>query len=298
MDLENHHLFIGNRNRFADQLAGKGVEPDRSPLHVTVHEVSDWHVRQKQLLLAIQPFMVQADIQRLDGFTKASDSGGGTRKRLTNDEIDNWLPDGFYMDIPDVPDEIAIGFLPGASVLRCLLRWFRLLRWPHEDEKSGGISLFEMMVNFVGLSGCVIPRVAARGTVRPEYFDPMRDAAAELIPCTVQDGVRMMDHAIHFMKRAMNVDLVPPDQKVQRQFHWRFGHKKVLSGFRIRPALPELQVHMAHMHSAIKDGQLQMFGAFNGSAETWRVLTAADQTPHTARVSTWLRLDNRVRKCK
>ena len=289
------HLYHILGNRFADSLAGMGVEPERSPLHATVHEVSAWYVQQKQVLLAIRPFLVRADILRLDGLTKSSESGGGNRKRLTNSEIDNWLPEGFYLDIPDVPDEIAIGFLPGASVLRCMIRWFRLLRWPHEDQKSGGISLFEMMVNFVGLSGCVIPRVAARGTVRPEYFDPMRDPAADLIPCTVQDGVRMMDHAIHFMKRAMDVDLVPPDQKVQRQFHWRFGHKKVLSGFRIRPALPELSLHMAQMSSAIKDGQLQMYQPFTSSAVPWRVLGEVDQTPHSLRVSAWIRLDNRAR---
>ena len=192
----------------------------------------------------------------------------------------------------------SIGFLPGANVLQCLLRWFKLLRWPHVDEKSGGISLFEMMVNFIGLSGCVLPRVSARGTVRPEYFDPMRDPAADLIPCTVQDGIRMMDHAIHFMKRAMDVDIVPPDNKAQRQFHWRFGHKKVLSGFRTRPALPELSAHMTMMHSAIKDGQLQPFATFASATVPWRVLGAADQTPHAVRVRTWLRLDNQARARK
>ena len=291
------HLYHIQGNRFADELARKGVEPGRSPLHATAHEVSDWYVRQKQLLLDVRPFLVQADILRLDGFSTASDSGN-VRKRLTNDQLDTWQPDGFYMSIPDVPDEIASGFLPGASVLQCMLRWFRLLRWPHVDEKSGGISLFEMMVNFVGLSGCVIPRVAARGTVRPEYFDPMRDPAADLIPCTVQDGVRMMDHAIHFMKRAMDIDLVPPDNKVSRQFHWRFGHKKVLSGFRTRPALPELTVHMQAMSSAIQDGNLQAFCPFDASAVPWRVLGPADSTPHAVRVRIWLRLDNQARARK
>ena len=194
--------------------------------------------------------------------------------------------------IPIVPDDVAVGFLPGASVLQCLLRWFRLLRWPADDPKSGGISLFEMMVNFVGLSGCPLPLVSARGTVRPEYFEPLRNAAAYLIPCTAQDGVRLLDHAIHFMKRAMDVDIVPPGNTVHRQFHWRFGRKKVLSGFRIRPALPELSTHMDKMHSAIVDRQLQFFAAIDSAAVPWRVLAPADSTPHALRVRTWLRLDN------
>ena len=108
----------------------------------------------------------------------------------------------------------------------------------------------------------------------------------------------LIGHHLQMGKRAMDVDIVPPDNKVQRQFHWRFGHKKVLSGFRTRPALPELSTHMTMMHSAIKDGQLQPFTSFDSATVPGRVLGAADQTPHAVRVRTWLRLDNQARARK
>ena len=52
------------------------------------------------------------------------------------------------------PDsEVLKAFLPGASVLMCILRWSATLRWPLNDDSSGGISTYELAAHFVGVTG-------------------------------------------------------------------------------------------------------------------------------------------------
>ena len=53
------------------------------------HEVGSWYIRQCELLLAIRPFLDQADIMRLDGLSHSTASAQNNRRRLTNDENDN-----------------------------------------------------------------------------------------------------------------------------------------------------------------------------------------------------------------
>ena len=164
------------------------------------------------------------------------------------------------------------------------------------DEISGGISNFELMFNFVGITASPLPRVLDKKGLRPEYRDPLRDAAADLIPISVWDAVRLLEHTITFARKILHVELVPEGAKAQRTFLWRYGYKKLLGGLSVRPVLPEQATHAAKMMTAVKDGQLQMFQPFNNSAPVWRQLTDDDLVPHVDRVRMWRRLDGHGRK--
>ena len=286
-------------NRRADELAGKGTEVTRSPVHVLAHKVADWFLVQRAALLAFRPFAASCDVMRLDGFDKKKVDEASKPKRLTTAQLDTWNPEGAYRDIPlAVQPEQLKAYMPGPSVLLCFLRWFSQLKWPYEDTTSGGISHYELMLNFVGVTKCPLPRILDRSVQRPEYKDPLRDPAAELLPLTVWDSVRLLEHTVTFAKKILGVEVFPLEFKAQKTFLWGYGCRKLLAGLTVRPVLLEPEAHAARMLSAIQDGQLRPLEPFSNTAPVWRSIIEEDSVPHAERVRLWRRLDGHGRKRK
>ena len=90
------------------------------------------------------------------------------------DQLDDWNPDGVFLEMPtEIPPRQLTAFMVGASVLRCFLKWFAQLKWPHEDTVSGGISYYKLMFNFAGVRKCSLPQMVKKVT-RPQYADPFK----------------------------------------------------------------------------------------------------------------------------
>ena len=286
-------------NRYADFLAGQGTLKERSEFHALAHEMAEWFLRQRSLLVDYRLFACACDILRLDGFKQLSAKPSAKCWKLTMEQLDGWDPGGQSRDIPQTvcPEKLQ-GYMPGASLLLCFLRWFRELRWPSEDTQSGGISHYELLFNFVGVTGSPLPRMVDRKVQRPEYRDPLKEDSALLLPLSTWDAVRLLEHTVTFARKILGVEVFPEDSKTQRTFLWRYGYKKQIAGVSIRPTLPMQSKHAEMMKTCLVDGQLKLPEPFDSASPVWRQLCDADFIPHAQRVRSWRSLDGHGRARK
>ena len=154
------------------------------------------------------------------------------------------------------------------------------------------VSLTMSSCSTVGVTKCPLPRMVDKKVTRPQYADPLRDPAADLIPMTVWDAVRLFEHTLTYAKRILDLDLLPPDTKSKRTFLWRYGYQKQIMGVSVRPVLTCQQTHALMMKRAVRGGQLQMFQPFDNNLPVWRTLEDADSISHVERAKTWCCLYN------
>jgi len=137
----------------------------------------------------------------------------------------------------DIPEEALSAFLPGANVLQCIVMWCAELKWPTGEDNSGGISMYGLTANFVGTTGCVMPRKVA-GKFQSKYLDPLLFEEAALLPHKQWDDVRILEMANLFCRKYLQTDLLPQKLYTKRVFLWGFGYKKTTAGFLNRPVPP------------------------------------------------------------
>eukprot|EP00438_Fugacium_kawagutii_P022750 Skav214764 [mRNA] locus=scaffold1230:158615:162745:+ [translate_table: standard] len=233
-------------NDAADRTAKQGVQRHISPFHDLSWEVGTWYRQQESVLLGLQPFIAQAEALRLDAFdakrdaAKSIDDGGlfSLSKALS------WKPEAVTLVQPfQIPDRVLAAFMPGASLLQLIVTYLLSLQWPEVPTPNVGCSWYEITLNFLGVTGVQIPRIANRGSQILEYIDPTRDETASLLPLQVWDVVRIMESAASHIRRFMGIHLVPTHLAKSR---WRLGfvgYKQGLAGFLVRPIFHRLEDH-------------------------------------------------------
>eukprot|EP00435_Cladocopium_sp_Y103_P030284 s469_g7.t1 len=186
------HLYHILGNRLADDVAGKASKPVRSPLHAACWELAEWYNEQIGLLKELVPFFVRTYACRLDAFQEVAKKADAKDRKFRIQDISTWnIPAEPCCKVVDIPDD---AFLPGASVLQCIVRWASTILWPSSDDVSGGISTYELAANFVGTTACALPRKVA-GKFQSKYLDPLIAPGASLIPRNQWDDVRVVEMA-------------------------------------------------------------------------------------------------------
>ena len=286
------HLYDIIGNRFADSLANKGTEATRSPVHEVQCEVSEWYSHQQRLLKAYLGFLVLADIRRSDAKDKLQSKERHVSTLFVEDLL-HWQTDNTYtMDIPQqVSDKFLGAFIPGASVLQCLLQWATMVKWPTGDSPGLGISVYELAVNFVGTTHCLIPRVVRRCKY-PIYRDPLLYPDADLLPLAVWDVVRLVEHAVTFASKYIGIEIFPSDLKTRKVFLKTFGYTTLLQGYAARPLLPSSDTHYAVMTELVGTQSLGVPKPFAIEACCTRRVHELDYTSHEERLKNFRKLEN------
>lgn len=131
-----------------------------------------------------------------------------------------------------------------------------LLSWPEESNTKGGVSFSELACYFIGVTGIQFPRVVQRGQRYPEFADPRFKDVANLLPQTVWDLCRVMEHAFRVSYEFLGIELFPHAMLHRRQYLGCLGYKHRLSGFLARPVLVSQEQHMLATQRQVHDGQL------------------------------------------
>ena len=234
----NLDLYYTFGNRCADSMAKAGIQPHRSPVHELQWQVSRWYVSQQQLLVGFFDFLIEADICRREAFDRLQETPKPTHLVLVEDLLE-WSPTCTYqMDLPLLSQELLQAFIPGASVLKSIVSWALRLRWPKEESIGPGISLFELAVNYLGVTGSPMPKVLRYVNKYPEYCDPLQSVEADLLPQTPWDVVRVLEHATTFLLKFAGCELFPRDHHQRKTYLRGYGYMTLMRGYNIRPVLP------------------------------------------------------------
>eukprot|EP00438_Fugacium_kawagutii_P009516 Skav209789 [mRNA] locus=scaffold1201:8609:10087:- [translate_table: standard] len=272
-------------NRVADLAAGRGTLKNASAHNTLSHEIGNWMRYQRTLLTNLQPFLIAAYQQRLDAIQSSSEKMPGRRCFDISAAMD-WQPDArSYFTYESVPDKVLRGFLPGASILLCILQWVATLQWPAEEGVSQGISSYELLCHFVGTTHCILPRPVNPGEQYLEYVDVSADGMASLLPESPWEAVRLLESAFTYARRFLGVSPIPGHVgKAQRAYLAMFGYKKHVSGYRCRPVLPFLAEHMHAMTLHVGEHSLQYPQAYQCEAAGPRLVHPLDGTQHKDRL--------------
>eukprot|EP00438_Fugacium_kawagutii_P031154 Skav200599 [mRNA] locus=scaffold1278:134083:138135:- [translate_table: standard] len=277
-------------NRRADETAKAAIQPHRSELNQAAWEVGKWYLEQTAYLKAYNTFLVDTDIKRLDAFERLQQTGDVTTFDL-NAAI-AWNPSGLrtLVDNEETPCKFLAGFLPGASFFLALRRWASMLQWPENDNHTGGISFYELACNFLGTTGLQFPRIAQKGQRYSPYVDPRFHDVATLLPQTVWDLCRLIEHAFRIAYKFLGLELFPASQMHRRRYLGFLGYHKRLSGLLNRPVLVSQELHVLAMQRYVHDGQLHMPDPFLETPVFEVERHSLDDTPHEARLKVFNQL--------
>eukprot|EP00438_Fugacium_kawagutii_P020678 Skav217601 [mRNA] locus=scaffold3512:230842:232485:- [translate_table: standard] len=286
-------------NRLADNLAGRGINPNTSDFNKNVWGIANWYLDQVSTLQCLEPFLIRANQLRLDARELAINSA---KQRMKPQVFDvnamlAWAPAGRSC-VSDQPtdDDILRGFMPGAGTFEALRKWASTLQWPESDTESSGISVYELACHFIGTTAHSMPRIVDRSTNPMQYQYLNSDPSAALLPYSVWDVVRIIEGAITFAKKFAHIDLVPSGiDKAQKPFLSLFGHKKVLAGYLVRPFLPHTVEHVRVMQLLVRDGILGMPIPFNIERST-AASHPLDALSYAERLKASRKLHNSLRK--
>lgn len=254
-DLCLYHV-IGNR--WADEAARSSIQQHRSDVHKLAWDIGNWYVDQINHVTAYSKFLIATDVKRLEAFERVQHIDDG--HLLTIEDAIHWNPVNQHAIVIDSPTshDFLAGFLPGASFFVALRKWASCLRWPDAGNTKGGVSFYELACNFIGVTGLHFPRVVQRGQRYSEYADPRFTSVAGLLPQTVWDICRLIEHAFRFAYKVLGIELFPYDRLHRRQYLGFLGYKHKLAGFLARPVFPEQELHMCAMQRNVYHGQLHM----------------------------------------
>eukprot|EP00438_Fugacium_kawagutii_P023671 Skav209025 [mRNA] locus=scaffold2191:181405:182184:- [translate_table: standard] len=91
-----------------------------------------------------------------------------------------------YVDIPDLPSELAMCNLQGANLALYLVQWARSLQWPDEEHLSAqqrlGVTWMELLFNFYITTGQLPPVRVSGHAVQSKYFPYHSDESKSLMP--------------------------------------------------------------------------------------------------------------------
>ena len=150
-----------------------------------------------------------------------------------------WHPRGrVQLHVPVLNDDQLSG-CPWGSAFTCLvLEWAQTLRWPVEQtEHDPGVSLVELLINFILVTGVAFPRQVSRKAARVVCRHETQAAEVALIPCAFEEAMRTLDSIDFQCKRLFGLLLTPHELKCQGQFWRNYGCNKMRRGWTRRPEM-------------------------------------------------------------
>eukprot|EP00438_Fugacium_kawagutii_P012851 Skav225689 [mRNA] locus=scaffold2526:48397:52710:+ [translate_table: standard] len=269
-------------NRFADELAKRATTRDNSPLHKFSWEVAEWYNRQLELLRAAQPFLARAEILRLDAMQRSTPNPDlATTEAFTVEHAILWSPPNLFTIPTFEPcQRLLAAFQPSPGALLQVIKWAGTLQWPSEDTTSGGVSWFELLVNFLMITHCKIPVIVERKVQHPQYRDHHVHSDAVMFSQTVWDCVRFLQNSLQYIHRFTGRELVPLKNQKTRWYLSAYGYRKRISGLQTRCVFPKQLQHIAVLKSAISADALSVPDCSH--LECWfpRTVIAEDSLTH------------------
>ena len=110
---------------------------------------------------------------------------------------------------------------------------------------------FELVSHFVHCFGMALPKVASRVKGYPIYADQVRDKEYDCLPATGADAVRFLQLAMRHIESTMGIQIFPVGHLTRRPFLRPLGFGALVSGYLVRPLLPEILHHMQRFPSLI-----------------------------------------------
>eukprot|EP00438_Fugacium_kawagutii_P025691 Skav203438 [mRNA] locus=scaffold1836:265307:269464:+ [translate_table: standard] len=291
-------IYAALGNRFADKMAKRAVSRDASPLHTLCWQIAEWYTQQTAILRDLQIFLATAEAKRLDAFDHGTNAQRFEREgRFSVEHAIIWDPPLVLSPSPStVPDFLLECFTPSPGSLKLFLEWAALLRWPSADDFSGGISWYELLVNFVYTTGCRIPAILERGQSLPAYRDHAVHFDACLQHQTVWDHVRFLEACVNFVKRFTGIEIFPLEGVGKKRWYLgMYGYQSKISGVGRRPALPCQLEHVAYLKTLVSASELAIPTACIDSPVASRMVLDLDLLPHKVRCQKYRALLYRVR---
>eukprot|EP00438_Fugacium_kawagutii_P029758 Skav224774 [mRNA] locus=scaffold933:83351:83881:- [translate_table: standard] len=169
------------------------------------------------------------------------------------------------------------------------------LEWPQHDDFTGGISWYELSVNFVGVTGSTIPR-PVNSVPHGPFADPLLSNEAALLPVGPWDMAKILQSAVGFVSKYHGRQLMPVELQKTRCYLGTLGFARKLSGFTVRPKLPRQDVHFEVLPTLVTAESLSIPCPFDISFEGPRVVCPLDHTDHATRYKCYRNLGHHVRK--
>ena len=85
----------------------------------------------------------------------------------------------------------------------------------------------------------------------PIYADKVRDKEYDCLPATGADAVRFLQLAMRHIESTMGIQIFPVGHLTRRPFLRPLGFGALVSGYLVRPLLPEILHHMQRFPSLI-----------------------------------------------
>eukprot|EP00438_Fugacium_kawagutii_P004183 Skav215915 [mRNA] locus=scaffold226:82179:86864:- [translate_table: standard] len=257
-DPVNRYLAMGNR--FADELAKHATEKHHSPMHRLCWEIATWYAGQLEVLVALQPFLAKAESLRLDAMQKQTPNVDfAVKEHFSVEHAILWQPANLQPPLVfEIPERLLSAFQPSPGALMQMVQWALTLQWPSEDNVSGGISWYELLINFLLITQCKIPVQTERKKQHPVFRDFAIHEDAILFQQSVWDCVRFLETGFNYIKRFTGVSLAPLHMQKTRWFLSAYGYQKRISGVSVRPVLPCQLDHIRLLKSAISENELHL----------------------------------------
>ena len=235
-------------NRMADSsckaiLATTGVQAIDSAGMISKH------VRHSRgLLKSFLTALVQMDIRRMDEQTKwtrqqsalvdQTDIGGDMASQHFQEPV-----------VISPPIEAYLSFQPGVRFLKRFLDWVALLRWPIGEvgaaTSAQTISYQELVINLMISTQQPLPRVIdeRRKGVKLHYVDPSEQAIATMVPISMSEAVKLLQHTVKFLHTFWGIEVFPMGRKTTGRLVCWLGNRSIVTGFCCRPRLPFFSIH-------------------------------------------------------
>lgn len=289
--LQRYQVF---GNMLADKMAKSVLKEDRSDFHRLMWKLGRFYSRQKQLLRQLLKVVTHVDILRQDAFDKRKTTE--LRRQLAYaPDLAQWrVSDGLRVFPTTISDEVLSAFIPGASVLISILQWASQLRWPTEaTDACLGISHFELTINCLLYTKKPFPFVLTKRGKYMEYRDSLLHEDASLLPHSVWDDVRILEHSITFLKNFLQFHIFPHEHQARRRYLGVFGCKKTLQGYRLRPQLLNQEKHVQVMQTVVDGEKLHSVSSFEGCVGEERKIHDLDHLEFHERYRVYKRLEKR-----
>eukprot|EP00438_Fugacium_kawagutii_P022909 Skav224171 [mRNA] locus=scaffold2007:382978:386172:+ [translate_table: standard] len=294
----NLAVYHAMGNRFADELANNATKRENSHLHAFCWEVAEWYDSQVSLIKAIQPFLARSEIRRLDAAQQHTpDPDFAVKEHFSLEHAILWDPSplrpGFTLE---PSSQLLAAFQPSPGALLQLIRWCQLLCWPVEDTTSGGISFYELTVNFILVTHCRIPVMTERKKQHPVFRDFEIHDDAILFTQTVWDCVRFVENGLHYIRRFTGIEMLLLQNIQKRWFLSAFGYQKRISGIPLRPRLPHQLDHFKYMKLLVGPEELALPSSFEFDSLCPRVVLEEDRLTYRQRYLNHRALMNFVKR--
>ena len=98
-----------------------------------------------------------------------------------------------------------------------------------------------------------LPRVIdeRRKGVKLHYVDPSEQAIATMVPISMSEAVKLLQHTVKFLHTFWGIEVFPMGRKTTGRLVCWLGNRSIVTGFCCRPRLPFFSIHSNCLTKAI-----------------------------------------------